>query len=214
MVVDRAETWVQPVVVDRAGTHLATIRSAALASVLCWRAQSALAEWDSWLAGPFTKSVRRAKPTQVEALAALPGALVVRSPEGAGTAVGFPPVRYDELPREISRLQVSGTDLPREEHGDEHDLVHDERSPLTLAVRDDLTTGKAAAQAAHALFAWALTADADVLAAWEEAPLVPVRLVQPALLERLAVSAGAVPIRDSGLTEVEPDTLTAVAVPR
>ncbi|MCL2091978.1 MAG: hypothetical protein FWH11_12415 [Micrococcales bacterium] len=207
-----SDALVQPIVVDKAGTHLATIRAAAVASVLCWYAGRLDEVWAVWLSGPFTKTVRRAKTAQVLALAQMPGSVTVGRPGDPGFAVALPPVRYTDLPREIVRLQVSGTDLPRDPA-----LAGDDDCPVALLLRDDLTTGKAAAQAAHALMAWALP-KADGMGGEVDALVEhagpPVSLVDPELLEKAARRPGTVAIRDNGLTEVEPDTLTAVALTR
>ncbi|MCL2848762.1 MAG: hypothetical protein FWE61_01800 [Micrococcales bacterium] len=198
---DRSTTWVQPIVVDARGTHTATVQAAALASVRCWQSQDG--PWQSWLAGPFTKTVRRAKPSQVDALAKEPGATCVTT--DGGRAVGFPPVQYGNMPRTVSRLQVSGTNLARDAV-----FAGDPASRVIVAVRADLTTGKACAQAAHALFAWALLADL----APDDDPLAAVSLVSAQMIDRIAALRHAVVIRDKGLTEVDPNTLTAVAVTR
>ena len=203
---DREHVLVQPIVVDKAGTHVATIRAAAAASVVCQMTQPG--QWETWLSGPFTKTVRRAKTAQVLAIASLPGSTTVGEPGAPGFAVALPPVRYVDLPREISRLQVSATDLVRGDvpTGDPH-------CPVTLSVLDDLTTGKAAAQAAHALMAWALQTDDASRDALSAHPVPTVSLTSCDLLERIAQHPEAVVIRDNGHTEVAPDTLTAVALP-
>lgn len=202
--------WVQPIVVDKAGTHLATIKCAAVASALAWlhTRQTTPEPWNAWLSGRFTKTVRRAPRAKLDRIADELGAVTVHLGESRATALA--PVRYEELPRDIAKLQVSGTELPactgREPRRD--------RAPVRLLVDRDLTTGKAAAQGAHALFAWALKADQANLEAWHEYPLtVQVQMVDRHALEAAATHTGAVVIRDAGFTEVAPDTLTAVALP-
>ena len=203
--------WVQPILVDKAGSHLATIKCAAAASVLAWfhTGQGQPEPWEAWLSGPFTKTVRRASRAQLDrAGAADPNGVTVHL--GASRAVAFTPVRYQEMPRDIARLQVSGTNLPvvTEREPREH------RAPVRVVVDRALTTGKAAAQAAHALFGWTLRAHPAEVGSWWSHPLtVQVQLVDATVLADAAQTAGAVIIRDAGHTEVAPGTLTAVAVP-
>lgn len=200
--------WVQPIVVDKTGTHEATVTAAALASVMAYL-RSPLVDlhvWQAWLSGPFTKSVRRASPAQLDALA---GEHAV-TPVAVDTAraIAFTPVRYAELPRPIARLQVSGTDFPRAER-----VTPAGQSPVAVYVDETLTTGKAAAQAAHALFAWLLHAPIADETLFRVAPESTLVVFTPSgELAALESVAGAVPIRDNGYTEVAPGTLTAVAV--
>ena len=195
--------WVQPIVVDATGTHLDTLVAVAQASVGAYLAtyQFAPRPWDAWFAETITKSVRRAKPSQMDALHSL-----VLAPAGADVTVGtsraiaWSPVAYDELAKPLSRLQVSGTDLPRTPP-----TPSERPASVNLFILADMSTGKAAAQAAHALFGWFLTGGTGV-------NQVSVELATAAELEHLTTVLGAVVIRDAGFTEVEPDTLTAVAV--
>lgn len=201
--------WVQPIVVDKAGAHEATVTCAAVASVLTYlfRDPADAPLFDAWLSGPFTKSVRRAPSAQLPALAqAHAGALVHI---GASRAVAFAPVRYADLPRALSRLQVSGTDFPRAAF----DSPTTDRPPVHVAVDHSLSTGKAAAQAAHALFGWVLQATPEQVQAFLGAAMgTQVLFVDAAELARLAEPVSNVAIRDNGYTEVAPNTLTAVAV--
>jgi len=205
--------WVQPILVDKAGTHADTVTAAAVASVLRFaHAQATEQEaWSTWLSGPFTKTVRRVETSKLEALAREHSGVLVHL--GPSRAAAFAPVHYAELPKAMSRLQVSGTDFPKVP--DVVALNGDVRRPVRILVSDQLTTGKAAAQAAHALFAWVLQATEPDKQAWlEDAMATPVVFVDPTELARVAATDPfAVPIRDSGLTEVDPGTLTAVAVP-
>ncbi len=211
--------WVQPIVVDKAGTHHETVKAAAVASVLAWHAGRDVdpEPWAQWLSGPFTKTVRRATRARLERVADEHGGVTIHL--GGSCATALPPVRYVDLPRDVARLQVSGTDLPRVSPPtrrviDTHVDMRQPMLPVRLAVLTSLTTGKAAAQAAHALFGWALQADADALEAWAHRPLdAPVDLADPSVLAAEAGRPGVIAIHDAGFTEVAPHTLTAVAVP-
>ena len=207
--------WVQPIVVDSTGTHLDTIKAVALASMRVYleTAEADLASWDTWLSGAFTKSVRRAKPALFEKLANPAVGIAARVEIAGSRALAYRPIRYADLPRELSRLQVSGTDFTRLTSDPLPDRLT-AQSPVAVVVSEDLTTGKAAAQAAHALFAWVLDARPRARAAWLAQPAATsVTLASPDRVKVLSGGRGAVPIHDNGYTEVEPGTLTAVAVP-
>lgn len=204
--------WVQPLVVDKTGDHIGTITAAAVASVMAWVDDDLVEDpcpWRSWLSGPFTKSVRRADPRKLDATATAHGGALVTV--GRSRAAAFRPVRYDNLPRDLRHLQVSGTDLPRT---DAAAPATGAGLPVCVSVWDELTTGKAAAQAAHALFAWARRTTGAQLAVFAANPTALRVLLRPAdELAGLASFDGAIPIRDTGFTEVAPNTLTAVALP-
>lgn len=207
---DRTE-WVQPIVVDKGGAHLDTVKAAAIASVVVYLgcAEADREPWELWLAGPFTKSVRRAKSSQVEAMACLERRAVADVRIRGSRAVAFPPKRYEDLPRELVRLQVSGTDFPRDVR---QNTGPSKPGSVIVLVRSDLTTGKAAAQAAHALFAWMLDTSGPERDHWVyDVEDTEVALCDAAELERCTAVEGAVSIRDAGRTEVAPGTLTAVA---
>lgn len=219
--------WVQPIIVDKASTHEAAIAAAAQASVLVRFSGMEsdaypLSHYDEWLSGPFTKSVRRASAAQMSGLiqfwakeTGIPYAVVEID---GSVAIAFPPMLYDAMPKQIAKFQVHGTDFPR--FGE----VPDTGPAWTrVLVNDDLTTGKAAAAAAHALWAWMLrvmlssdSADRDLIDAWVAAkcPFV-LNLATPEFIDEIIDSAlpgRAIAIRDAGLTEVDPGTVTALAV--
>lgn len=218
-----AHPWVQPILVSKTGSHAATIRAAAQASIAVWSKPHGgspfpSSNYEAWLAGPFTKTVRRASEAQMSGLLQF-WAKENHVPYAAfevedSVAVAFPPMRYVDMPKQIAKFQVHGTDFART------DTVPSTGTPVIAYVDETLSTGKAAAAAAHAVWAWALArersgnaADVDVMQAWHDAGFgVEVRLVPSGALAELAGTAGAYPIFDAGLTEVDPNTLTAVAM--
>lgn len=184
-------------------SHLAVCEAAAMAAVtLLTDPRSAPGgEWHdavaSWEARRIRKVVRRARGVRWEALAGLSGVLVDH--EGA-PARAFVPGPVTEVPAEISRLQVGGTDLLREE--DPKPPPAPPYALLSLNPGVTMTTGKAAAQCGHAaqLLLW-------TTGAW---PGPRVRVVEADDWPRAVASADAV-VRDGGFTEVAPGTMTAVA---
>jgi hypothetical protein len=131
--------------------HLAVCESAAMAAIVLlgdprsepggeWH--EAVAAWES---RRIRKVVRRARGIRWEALGDLPGVLVDH--EGA-PARAFVPGPVTEVPAEISRLQVGGTDLPRDD-----EPKPPPAPPYALVALNPgvpMTTGKAAAQCGHA----------------------------------------------------------------
>jgi peptidyl-tRNA hydrolase len=179
------------------------IAAAALASVQAFMRDPENPDWQIWAAGAFAKSVRRADAKMfAKVLAAFPEHVLASV--GGASAVGLPPLPADELPKLLAKLQVSGTQLPA---GDPMDP-----QPLSIVLNDALgmSTGKAAAQAAHALFAWVLEAGEPAVDAWSAAGF-PVGVVYAGTREfrkGQRTAAGPV-IQDAGRTEIEPGSTTA-----
>nr|WP_269211978.1 peptidyl-tRNA hydrolase [Zhihengliuella flava] len=218
------------------------LAAVALASVNAYLAAPDLPEWRAWAAGHFGKSVRRADArTYPKILAAFADELGgVEGECGKGRAVAFAPLPQGTAPKKLAKLQVSGTALPRTpaERAEwlaargpgEAELEAAEAQPdaqrgdadgevpgdaVVLIVNDDLgmSTGKAAAQSAHALFAWLLRAipkDIERVDAWlaAEQPTY-VRFAAADEFTRLSRQATGPLIRDAGRTEITPGSTTA-----
>ncbi|XKH58537.1 hypothetical protein LG293_15910 (plasmid) [Citricoccus nitrophenolicus] len=192
------------------------LAATALASVEAYRAAPKEPAWEVWLSGPFTKSVRRAdakayakvKDAHPEAVEAVIGDAATST----ARALAFAPLLMDSLPKTLAKLQVTGTQLPQ-------DKVDDRRGSVRILLNQDLgmTTGKAAAQAAHALLAWWLLAhdrDETVTDWWEEAGR-PVAVEWARSRDLRAAQNTDRPgplIRDAGHTEIEPGSVTAIAI--
>ncbi|HET9658080.1 MAG TPA: peptidyl-tRNA hydrolase [Kineosporiaceae bacterium] len=199
---------------DRPG-HLAVCAAAGEAVVrLLTDPRSVDGRWTPyvrhWMDGRIRKVVRRGRGATFAATGVLEHVEVDRK----GTVVrAFVPGPTDAVPRELSRLQVAGTDLPRDgdiSPGGEGLLVTVALNPLAA-----MTTGKAAAQTGHAAqLAWMALQPpelAPVLDRWR-AQEFAVRVVLPGEREwRRWLGNAPVTVRDAGFTEVEPGTLTAVA---
>jgi peptidyl-tRNA hydrolase len=198
------DATVQAILVADDLGHLAAVHAAARASVLAQDAEPEAPGWDAWLSGPFVKSVRRTRRSRLDGLDAASGVLDI---DGL-VAAAYAPMPYSQLPKIVADARVAGTDFERD-----GTQVGTPDAPVVVEVLDTMTTGKAAAQAAHALWTWSMRRTGDQRAEWIRAGLpVVVRLQAAEALDSAAVRPGAAVIRDSGFTEVEPDTLTAVAV--
>jgi len=184
------------------------LEAAALAALRVWREPIAegLADeavLESWLPHP-RKVVRRARAGAWAQLAAIaPVHVQVRTAEVLGFAVTW----TDELPKILSRLPVTGTDL------------HDPAPPpppaggaavLWLSPLLEISAGKAMAQAGHgSLLVWE-TLDEQARKLWADAgtPLA-VRVPAAADWDRLA-HAGLPLVQDAGHTEIRAGSVTVV----
>ena len=198
---------VQPIIllVDREdpASEQHGIAAAALASVQAFLRAPDNPDWRQWSAGAFAKSVRRADAKMfAKVLAAFPDHVL--STVGEASAIGLPPMPAAALPKLLAKLQVSGTTLPIGEP------LPPQSPSIVLNASLDMSTGKAAAQAAHALFAWLLESKPATVEAWaaDGFPLGVLELPAKEFRKGARKSAGPV-IRDAGRTEIEPGSTTA-----
>ncbi len=192
--------------------HTAVLRASASAVALALAAftgpdadPEVRARTDRWRSGPIRKVVRRARGAGWKRQLAVAGVFGHHA-HGVDVAVHVPgPV--DEVDYEISRLQVGGLDLEDPEVL-ERSIVDVQ---LWLNPHVTLTTGKAAAQAAHAAQLVLEELPPDTAARWlaDGAPL-DVSVAGEADWDQLLESAPVV-VTDGGFTEVAPGTITVVA---
>ena len=170
----------------------------------------------AWVDGRIRKVSRRARGAHWEAVQSLPGVTV--TVDGA-SARALVPGRVVDAPKEVTRLQISGSELPEDEPG----AVPDGVPILWLNPTVTMTAGKAAAQVGHAsmLLAAAMRADGreDFLADWKDFRCA---VRTPALRQWASLHPGddplnawrrrqVVAVRDAGFTEVDPGTVTVLA---
>ncbi|MFF3667667.1 peptidyl-tRNA hydrolase [Microtetraspora malaysiensis] len=151
------------------------------------------------------KVVRRARGAEWRRALALPGISVeVRTAE----VRTHPPVPLDDWPRDLQRLQVSGTDLTDSGVPGRPDP---ESAVLWVNPYLEMSAGKAMAQAGHgAQLAW-WGSDERARDAWRDAGLgVAVRVASPELWNSL-VDSGLPVVRDAGFTEIAPGSVTVIA---
>jgi peptidyl-tRNA hydrolase len=203
-----------------ARTPLLEAAAAAAVAVCLDPLASADGEWhapvSAWIDGRIRKVSRRARGAHWEAISALPGVTV--TVDGA-SARALVPGLVDEMPKEVTRLQISGSELPSDKPGPVPDGV----PVLWLNPKVTMTAGKAAAQVGHAsmLLAAALRADGreDFFADWKDFRCA---VRTPGLREWMALHPGddplngwrrrqVVAVRDAGFTEVDPGTVTVLA---
>ncbi|MEU7010245.1 peptidyl-tRNA hydrolase [Streptomyces sp. NPDC046332] len=158
-----------------------------------------------WQDARIRKVVRRARGAEWRRAEALPGITVTG--EAAEVRV-FPPVPLDGWPKELAKLQVSGTDL---EDPAAPGAPRPGAAVLWLNPDLDMSAGKAMAQAGHgAQLLWWEMPEAD-RKTWREAgfPLA-VRTADPARWAGLTTS-GLPVVRDAGFTEIAPGSCTVVS---
>ncbi|MEV5952421.1 peptidyl-tRNA hydrolase [Streptomyces sp. NPDC051987] len=158
-----------------------------------------------WEDARIRKVVRRARGAEWRRAGELPG--ITLTGKSAEVRV-FPPVPLDGWPKELAKLQVSGTELD-----DPEPPAGADRSGPVLWLNPELrmSAGKAMAQAGHGaqLAWWALPEEERQ--AWREAgfPLA-VRTADPG--EWRELTSGRLPlVRDAGFTEIAPGSCTVVA---
>lgn len=158
-----------------------------------------------WQDARIRKVVRRARGAEWRRAGELPGITVTG--KSAEVRV-FPPVPLDGWPKELAKLQVSGTDLDDPEPPAE---AAPGTAVLWMSPDVLMSAGKAMAQAGHgAQLAWWELSDEE-RAAWREAgfPLAA-RTADPQRWRELTAS-GLPLVRDAGFTEIAPGSCTVVA---
>ena len=179
----------QAIVINKEGTQNDVLHAVAFASVKCLVAYPQ--EHASWLDGRFVKSVRHTSKTGP--IAALADA---EHHQGEVSAYAFRPTLLEDMSRKVRSCQVQGIDHPN--------IVEEVDSPVTLFVNDDagMSTGKMAAQAAHAFMIHYLKTGEQIVDPFN------IRYINATEIE----SVDGWAVRDAGFTEIEPDTLTVCLV--
>lgn len=173
------------------------------------RSTAADGEWaqavHDWQDARIRKVVRRARGGEWRRAGELPGLTVAGS--SAEVRV-FPPVPLDGWPKELAKLQVSGTEL----EDPEPPSAAEPGIPVLWFNPDvPMSTGKSMAQAGHGaqLAWWALTAEQRE--AWQQTGFrLAVRTATPGHWQQLTTS-GLPVVRDAGFTEIAPGSATVVA---
>lgn len=215
-------TYVQTILLRRdpadPASHLDSIAAAATASVLAYlydlEAGWDLENWNNWHRDGQAKTTRRAKPSVFERLSA---EAVSEFWVGKAAAAAFSPVPPSAVPAAVSRLQVSGTELPRTAAAGPEGACG---AIIVLNGSLGMSTGKSCAQAAHALLEWVrngarrefdMPAVSRRIRQWAKEGY-GVRIHEAGAEEFIRLQGGRTPhslIHDHGHTEIAPGTATA-----
>ncbi|ANE04732.1 aminoacyl-tRNA hydrolase [Corynebacterium crudilactis] len=162
---------------------------------------------ERWYGHLIRKVARRARNAAWERVQELAGVTVE---DDAAQVRAFLPSAVIDVPADIKKLQISGTELPL----DEPNPIVDDFPIIYIDGSLSMSLGKAAAQVGHASMLLAAHQSFEWIEKWSEADFaLHVREVPAAEFKQLLESPGAVPVRDGGFTEVAPNTVTVVAVP-
>lgn len=211
---DEAPQYVLPLVVHLEKTdppaRTDALRTAARAvlTILSDERSTGEGEWAGamrdWEDARIRKVVRRARGAEWRKAAALPGITVTG---GSAEVRVYPPIPLDGWPKELAKLQVSGTDL--DDPGPP--AAPDPEGPvLWLNPELEMSAGKTMAQVGHgAQLAWWELSDTE-RKAWREAGFpLSVATATPEGWRELTTS-GLPVVRDAGFTEIAPGPTVAV----
>lgn len=206
---------VQPIVVTKnTGSHLDVVVAVAQASVGAWVLTKddpgCASVWDEWLSGPFTKTVRRADSKSIQQMFWEAEVVVEVPTDGEPLqALALLPQPYERFSKAVKRAQVQGLDRPRSSSL-QQPLISSPYPSVRVNADLCMTTGKAAAQVAHAVFAWARENEPFIDQWWYDGAPMYVREVSN--IEQIADDYldSCILINDAGLTEVDPGSLTAL----
>lgn len=158
----------------------------------------------AWEDARIRKVVRRARGGEWRKAGELPGITV----GGADAEVRvFPPIPLDGWPKELAKLQVSGTDL---DDAEQPGPVPEGVPVLWLNPELEMSAGKTMAQTGHAAqLAWWRLDDAQ-RKEWAEAGF-PLAVRTAAKGDWAGLTAGQLPVvRDAGFTEIAPGLTVAI----
>ncbi|MEU4608167.1 peptidyl-tRNA hydrolase [Kribbella sp. NPDC023972] len=157
----------------------------------------------AWQDARIRKVVRRARGAEWRRAEALPGITV----RGSTAEVRvFPPVPLDAVPKDLAKLQVTGTDF----EDPEDELSTPEAPVLWINPGLTMSSGKAMAQCGHAAhLAW-LALSVQARKEWATADFrLAVRTATPTHWQTL-LTTGLPVVQDAGFTEVAPGSRTVI----
>ncbi|MET7277485.1 peptidyl-tRNA hydrolase [Kribbella sp. NPDC005582] len=159
----------------------------------------------AWQDHRIRKVVRRARGAEWRRTEALPGLTVTH---GTAEVRVFPPVPLDAVPKDLAKLQVTGTDFDQPEPPA---VPHPNTPVIWINPALQMSSGKTMAQVGHgAHLAWLALAPVH-RKEWAAAnfPLA-VRTANPAHWTQLLHTRFPV-VQDAGFTEIEPGSRTVIA---
>jgi peptidyl-tRNA hydrolase len=212
---DEATEYVLPLVVrlekaePPALTDALETAARAVLAILADERSTGDGEWAevmlAWQDARIRKVVRRARGGEWRKATELPGITVTG--ETAEVRV-YPPIPLDGWPKELLKLQVSGTSLEDPSPPPAPDLSE---PVLWLNPSLEMSAGKAMAQCGHAAhLAWFELSDAARKSWGESGFALSVRTPSAAHWSTLLTS-GLPVVQDAGFTEIDPGSYTVIA---
>lgn len=169
--------------------------------------ESFRAALEKWYGHLIRKVARRARNAAWERIQELEGVTVT---DDSAQVRAFLPSAVSEVPADIKKLQISGTELPL----DDPNPIVDAFPVIYIDASLQMSLGKAAAQVGHASMLLAAQQPLEWVARWAAADFkLHVREIEGEEFLSRVVADGAVPVRDAGFTEVAPNSVTVVALP-
>lgn len=163
---------------------------------------------ERWLDGRIRKHCRRARGAAWSKVHDVAGITVNT---GAAEVRAFVPTATDTTPRDVAKLQLSGSELDNSDTRTSAEAYQGGPVVVSLCPEPFLPVGKAAAAAGHASQLAASKMDTDRYARWAESGFAVV-VEQPDEQRWTELVARApVVVVDAGLTVVAPGTVTALA---
>lgn len=168
-------------------------------------------EWQdgltAWYDHLIRKVARRGRNKAWDDVQSLPG---ITADVDGSQARAFVPSAVSEVPAELKKLQIRGTDLPQ----DDPAPIDPSYPAIAIDAGLEMSTGKAAAQVGHASMLLAASQDFSWILDWaEDGYPLQVREVSAERMAELVETPGVVTVHDAGFTEVAPDSLTVLALP-
>jgi peptidyl-tRNA hydrolase len=212
---DEAPQYVMPLVVRLEKTEPPALTDAletaarAVLAMLADERSTGDGEWaevmTAWQDARIRKVVRRARGGEWRRAGELPGITVT----GATAEVRvYPPIPLDAWPKDLLKLQVSGTNLEDAEPPAAPDLS---QPVLWLNPDLEMSAGKAMAQVGHAAqLAWMVLPD-EARKLWRESDFALSVRTPPAAHWSTLLTSGLPVVQDAGFTEIDPGTRTVIA---
>lgn len=214
---------VQQILVEKnRGTHEEVCLAVALASGISCVEQPKVSpedaeRWQRYLAGGFTKTVRRASKNAIHRAMTGPQRTFIE-PFGFAVAA-FIPMTLAETPKEITKQQVSDYEREHNMWSSVWNIGYSDKKykgmkfpAICINPHLEMSTGKAAAQAAHGMMSWAIKyGDTKTWERWDRAGN-PTDLCshEECWLQEEGEDPPEIEIVDAGLTEIAPNSKTVI----
>ncbi|WIM67263.1 peptidyl-tRNA hydrolase [Corynebacterium breve] len=165
------------------------------------------ARLEQWYGHLIRKIARRGRNLAWRAVQSTPG---ITAQWGSAEARAFLPSAVSEVPTEVRKLQIQGTDLPLHEDSD----INPTWPTIAVNRALSMTVGKAAAQVGHASMLYAARMPATIIVPWAEQGF-PLNVVEaaPELFDDAVNHPQSVVVRDAGFTEIAPNSITTATFP-